>query len=105
MTSQQKINHWQAIFSQQEESDLSIIRFCKQHKINTSSFYAWRKRLAGDDSSCLSPPKQQIVPLFLNETPIQQSTPLKLTTPGGYQLEFDDHLTAQKLCSILSVLE
>ena len=105
MMSQQKIKHWQAIFAQQEESGLSIIRFCKQHKINTSSFYAWRKRLADGDSSSPSTPKQQVVPLFLNETPIQQSTTLKLTTPGGYQLEFDDHLTAQKLRSILSALE
>ena len=105
MASQQKINRWQAVFAQQAESDLSISRFFKQHKINTSSFYAWRKRLAGDDSSCHSTPKQQIVPLFLNETPIQQRSPLKLTTPGGYQLEFDDHLTAQKLRSILSALE
>lgn len=105
MASKQKINHWQAIFAQQAESDLSISRFCKQQKINTSSFYAWRKRLAGDDSSCYGTPKQQVVPLFLGETPIQQRSPLILTTPGGYQLEFDDHLSAQKLRSILSVLE
>lgn len=105
MASQQKTNHWQAIFAQQAESNLSISRFCKQHKINSASYYAWRKRLASDDSSCSSTPKQQIVPLFLGETPIQQRSPFKLTTPGGYQLEFDDHLTAQTLRSILSALE
>jgi len=37
---------WQQIFNQHALSNLHIATFCKQQKINTSSFYAWRKRLA-----------------------------------------------------------
>lgn len=37
---------WQQIFKQHASSDLQIAAFCKQQKLNPSSFYAWRKRLA-----------------------------------------------------------
>ncbi len=37
---------WQQIFEQHAASGLQIATFCKQQKLNTSSFYAWRKRLA-----------------------------------------------------------
>jgi hypothetical protein len=37
---------WQQIFKQYASSNLQIAAFCKQQKLNTSSFYAWRKRLA-----------------------------------------------------------
>ena len=36
---------WQQIFKQHASSNLHIATFCKQQNINTSSFYAWRKRL------------------------------------------------------------
>ena len=37
---------WQQIFKQHASSGLQIAVFCKQQKLNPSSFYAWRKRLA-----------------------------------------------------------
>ena len=43
MNKQQKIKHWKAIFAQHQQSDLSIIQFCRDNKINLSTFYAWRK--------------------------------------------------------------
>jgi len=41
---------WQQIFEQYSTSGLQIAAFCKQQKLNTSSFYAWRKRLASQIS-------------------------------------------------------
>lgn len=37
---------WQQIFEQHGIRGLQIAAFCKQQKLNPSSFYAWRKRLA-----------------------------------------------------------
>ena len=37
---------WQQIFEQHALSGLQIAVFCKQQKLNISSFYTWRKRLA-----------------------------------------------------------
>jgi len=39
---------WQQIFEQYSTSGLQIAAFCKQQKLNTSSFYAWRKRLTSN---------------------------------------------------------
>jgi hypothetical protein len=36
---------WLKIFKQHTASGMQIATFCKQQKLNTSSFYAWRKRL------------------------------------------------------------
>lgn len=45
MKIQQKIKYWEDIFEQQESSALTTIQFCRDNKINPSTFYAWRKRL------------------------------------------------------------
>lgn len=36
---------WQQIFKQHAASGMQIAAFCKQQKLNPSTFYAWRKRL------------------------------------------------------------
>ncbi len=45
---------WQQIFKQHSSSGLQIAAFCNQQKLNTSSFYAWRKRLALTNNSLCS---------------------------------------------------
>jgi hypothetical protein len=44
---------WQAIIEEQQASGLSIIDYCQQHQLSTTSFYAVRKKL-GLSSSNLS---------------------------------------------------
>jgi hypothetical protein len=41
---------WQQILEQHAASGMQITAFCKQQKLNTSSFYAWRKRLTNKTS-------------------------------------------------------
>ena len=42
---------WQALITLSEQSSLSDKEFCIEHKINTSSFYKWRKALQIDSLS------------------------------------------------------
>tara|TARA_B100001059_G_C17799357_1_gene565153 strand:+ start:113 stop:433 length:321 start_codon:yes stop_codon:yes gene_type:complete len=106
MKYQQKIKHWQSLFIQQQNSGLSISDFCKQQKFATSTFYAWKKRIAKiDGDQPLQTQKQQLIPLLLEDVPEHQNTSLKLTTPTGYQLEFYEGLPHQKLNRILSMLK
>lgn len=51
---------WQQIFKQYAASGLQIAVFCKQQKLNPSSFYAWRKRLA-NHSLCASVTDKPII--------------------------------------------
>jgi transposase-like protein len=39
---------WQQIVKQHASSGLQITAFCKQQKLNPSSFYPWRKRLVNN---------------------------------------------------------
>ncbi|MBA6364247.1 IS66 family insertion sequence element accessory protein TnpB [Colwellia sp. BRX8-4] len=101
MNKQQKIKHWQNIFEQQERSGLTIIEFCRDNKINVSTFYAWRHRL----SDKAAPVKQQqVIPFVIHEQPFTQSSMIKLTTPSGYQLDFESTLSHHSLTQLLSVL-
>lgn len=101
MKTQQKIKHWQSIFEQQKSSGLTILQFCRDNKINPSTFYAWRKRLSGE-----TPPvkKQQVIPFVIHEKAFVQPSMIKLTTPNGYQLDFESTFTPQSLAKLLSVL-
>jgi len=106
MKYQQKIKHWQSLFIQQQNSGLSITDFCKQQKFATSTFYAWKKRIAKTNGNKPLPTqKQQLIPLFVEGAAELQTTSLKLSTPTGYQLEFDEDLCHQKLHHIVSLLK
>jgi hypothetical protein len=47
MTRTQEERHqlWRQLIAQQEQSGLSVLAFCQQHRISEYSFYQWRKRL------------------------------------------------------------
>ncbi|HCH69531.1 MAG TPA: IS66 family insertion sequence hypothetical protein [Colwellia sp.] len=101
MNKQQKIKHWQNIFEQQQRSDLTIIQFCRTNKINVSTFYGWRKQLADKTQPTES---HQVIPFVIHEQPLTQPSMIKITTPSGYQLDFDSTLMPQTLSQLLSVL-
>ncbi|NRA72965.1 MAG: hypothetical protein HRU24_18370 [Gammaproteobacteria bacterium] len=82
MASSEKITHWQSIFKSQIDSGLTISAFCKQQKINISTYYSWRKRLAEPEPSIVK--KQQVVPLFVSESIMPQTSSLMIKTPSGY---------------------
>ena len=102
MAPSEKITHWQSIFKSKKDSGLTISAFCKQHKINISTYYSWRKRLAEPEPSLTK--KQQLVPLFVSESIIPQVSSLMIKTPSGYQLTFDDDITLEKLHQILALI-
>lgn len=101
MNKQQKIKHWQGIFEQQKRNELSIIQFCRDNKINLSTFYAWRKRLSEKASL---PIQQKVIPFVIHDQPFTQTSMIKLTTPKGFQVEFESTLSHQTLAQLLSAL-
>jgi len=101
MNKQQKFKHGKNIFEQQQRSNLTIILFCRDNKINVSTFYAWRKRLS---DKTLPVKQQQVIPFVIHEQPLAQPSMIKLTTPSGYQLDFESTLMHQTLAQLLSAL-
>jgi len=104
MSSHQKIERWRNIFQSQRESGLTIISFCKHQKLNISTYYSWRKRLA-DMTQETKPKSQQLVPLFVSGIEKKQTSPLTITTPRGYSLVFDETMNIAKLHQILGLIE
>jgi len=91
-----KQQYWQGIFAQFEQSQLTVTAFCKQHQLNTSTFYAWRKRF----EPAYTPPSRSragIVPVTVitEQHCVNQASTVSdnsaqpcvtITTPNGYQL-------------------
>jgi hypothetical protein len=48
MTREDRTAHWREIIKQHEASGLSGAAFCREHSINLSRFYHWRRRLKQD---------------------------------------------------------
>ena len=101
MNKQQKIKHWKSTFEQQQRSGSTIIAFCRDNKVNISTFYAWRKRLS-DKTLPVKP--QQVIPFVIHDQPFTQASMIKLITPSGYQFDFESTLSHQTLAQLLSVL-
>lgn len=105
MDLQQKHQHWLTIFTQHESSGLTITQFCRDNKINTSTFYAWRKKVASQSDDKLPIKlKQQLVPLMISESSFTNEESLMITTPSGYQLTFTDRLSTTNLAALLKVM-
>ncbi|MCP4321722.1 MAG: IS66 family insertion sequence element accessory protein TnpB [Alteromonadales bacterium] len=82
---------WQQIFKQHASSGLQIAAFCKQQKLNTSSFYAWRKRLSSNTINAVItddlPPVEKTQNDWVNVLPEQalpsQNWDIELALPNG----------------------
>jgi hypothetical protein len=48
MRREERTAHWREIIEQQEASGMSGATFCREHSINLSRFYHWRRRLRHD---------------------------------------------------------
>jgi hypothetical protein len=88
------LEQWQKIFKQYASSNLQIAAFCKKQKLNTSSFYAWRKRLADMSLSTTTTDNDHKIddnqPAWVSITP-EQMTPsscwdIELALPNGVVL-------------------
>jgi len=82
---------WQQIFEQHAASGMQIAAFCKQQKLNTSSFYAWRKRLTSNALNAVTtqtlPPVEKTQNDWVNVISEQiqpsQSWDIELTLTNG----------------------
>lgn len=82
MTSEQKQQHWQQLFNDWQQSQLSQKDFCKNHDLNLATFGYWRTKLCTKTA-----PKPKFIPVT-----IQKPLPwIKVFLPGGIRLEIPSH--------------
>ena len=73
---------WREIFSRYEQSDLSAREFCQNEQIRSSSFFRWRSKLAGTNSS-------PFIPVTTASPEASSRWTLLITLPDGCQLRFE----------------
>jgi len=92
---------WQQIFKQHASRGLHIADFCKQQKLNPSSFYTWRKRLALTNNSFCPTLTNKPIPVeehqddWVNNVPdkVAPSTcwDMELSLPNGVVLRMNNN--------------
>jgi hypothetical protein len=94
-----RCEYWRALIGEQEQSGLSVARFCKERGISEQSFYVWRKRLRRED-----PVRFALVETGLRPQQPEATPALELIFPGGEQLRIGAGVNADALRAVLEVL-
>ena len=109
--STEKELHWRNLVTRQAGSGLSIRQYCAKEGISQPSFYAWRKRLRGQESagrrSREPSGKEQanggsaFIPLRLRDS----ASALVVIHPLGYQVRVTGEVNLTALRQVLEVLD
>jgi len=80
---------WQTLIQNQQTSGLTISNYCQQHKLPTSSFYAFKKKLGLTSNSFVRAKVIQQIELLEEQPSItltvgKASVSLPATTPATY---------------------
>ena len=62
---------WQVLIEEHKASDLSVIDYCRQHQLSTSSFYAARNKTTITPSAFVRTKVTQEVEITITNTPIE----------------------------------
>jgi len=60
---------WRTILNEQQTSGLTIIDYCREHQLATSSFYRFRKKLGSTSNSFVRTQVTQQVELITQQPP------------------------------------
>jgi hypothetical protein len=70
---------WQTILVDCQRSHLSIAEYCREHAINPTSFYQWRKKLGADQ-------RGRFLPVIIEV----KSAPVRVCFANGAMIEVHD---------------
>ena len=110
-----KPDFWQLVFQEYQISGLSIRAFCEREGLPEPSFYAWRKRLAANETVSLKTASNdiavdrlvpvRIVPEDRSQHVVKQvSAAMEIRTPSGYTLRLDENVEIHRLNALLCAL-
>jgi hypothetical protein len=99
MTQSEKQQHWTTIVTQQQESDLSIPHFCKEHDINYATFHYWLKKLKQTDDEQVA---QQVI---MNDYPSLGGEMVVVHLPNGLRAELPTSLSLVQIKTWVEALQ
>jgi transposase-like protein len=98
--------HWRRIFEEAAQSQLSIRRFCQEHKVDETQFYYWRRVLAGEEGTGESEQAARFVLVRpeAQQPPESEETALELLVDRGWRLRIRPGVDEATLGCVLMVL-
>ena len=88
---------WRTLITEQQASGLTIIDYCREHQLSTSSFYVFRKKLGITSSSFVRTQVTQQVELVTQQSLIE-------LTLGKATLKLPSNTSATYLGQVLRAL-
>ncbi|EGU33621.1 IS66 family insertion sequence element accessory protein TnpA [Vibrio scophthalmi] len=99
MTQSEKHQYWTAIVTKQQESELSVPNFCKEHDISYPTFHYWLKKLKQTDDEQVA---HQVV---MSDLPSLGSEAVILHLPNGLRAELPTSLSLTQIQIWLKALQ
>jgi transposase-like protein len=99
----EKAKHWEAIFTEQASSEMSIAAFCRERDIRPTQYYWWRRRLKSDKSQ--SDATEGFIELLsASGHTSTSSSGIKLIYDNRFSLQLDPGFDPTTLKQVLAVL-
>lgn len=92
---------WQGLIAEQQESGLGVAEFCRERSIPVSSFYGWRRKLAGRERA----PGGFVAVKVAAGAPARSPGVLEVRLRGGRRLRVRGPLDRDVLVELIGLLE
>ncbi len=104
----ERVRYWQGLIEEHSRSGLSVLEFCKERKIASTSFYQWRTKLQQEAEPLASPPA--LLPVKLVNAPVEQPRSasrscIQVFTPSGVSLTMSGSATEADLVKVLRAID
>lgn len=105
----ERVRYWQGLIEEHSRSGLSVLEFCKERKIASTSFYQWRTKLQQEAEPAASA-VPALLPVKLVNAPVEQPRSanrscIQVFTPSGVSLTMSGSATEADLVKILRAID
>lgn len=105
----ERVRYWRGLIEEHSRSGLSVLEFCKERKIASTSFYQWRAKLQGKAKSAASA-VPALLPVKLVNAPDERPKSvtrscIQVFTPSGVSLTMSGSATEADLVKVLRAID
>ena len=105
----ERARYWQGLIEEHSQSSLSVLEFCQERKIASTSFYQWRTRLRHEAEQSESH-VPALLPVKIVSAPEEHSKPaarscIQVLTPSGICLTVSGTTSEADLIKVLRAID
>ncbi len=105
----ERARYWQGLIEEHSRSGLSVVEFCQERNIASTSFYQWRTKFQREAEPSVSP-IPALLPVKLVSAPAEHPKPaarscIQVLTPSGVCLTVSGSTTEADLVKVLRAID